>query len=96
MPITKSAKKKVRQDEKRRKTNLKIRKRVVSALKKARENPSEENVRQATSVFDRAAKKKIIHRNKAARLKSKLLKLTVEKRKDKLKTPSKKKRERKP
>ena len=74
MPITISAKKKMRQDKKRRLVNLRGLSKLEKTLSKARKSPSAENVRQAYSVISRTAKKKLIHRNKADRLKSRLAK----------------------
>lgn len=74
MPVTKSARKKMRQDKKRRLTNLKVINKLKRALKEARKKPTEENLKMAVSIIDQVAKKKIIHKNKAARLKSRLAK----------------------
>ncbi|HUV46991.1 MAG TPA: 30S ribosomal protein S20 [Candidatus Bathyarchaeia archaeon] len=75
MPVTKSALKALRRDRRRSEINKPIRSKFKAALKKARENPVTENVRFASSLLDRAAKRKIIHKNKASRLKSKLSRL---------------------
>lgn len=75
MPLTKSAKKKLRQDKKRLKQNRSKKDYLKETLKKARSNPSIENVRVAVKATDKAAKKQIIHKNKAARIKSSLSKL---------------------
>ncbi|MBI4999481.1 30S ribosomal protein S20 [Candidatus Gottesmanbacteria bacterium] len=72
MPVTASAKKKMRQDKKRRVINLRVMAKLKSALKKARSSPSEKNLKTAFSLIDQAGKKRIIHKNKAARLKSRL------------------------
>ena len=74
MPVTRSAKKALRRDQRRRVVNLRIKKKMRSALKKAKEKPTKENLAAAYSAIDRAAKKKVIHKNKAARLKSRLMK----------------------
>ncbi len=79
MPVTKSAKKKLRQDKKRTLENKKIKNLLRDAIKKARKNPSEKNIIQATKLIDKAVKKYIIHKNKAARLKSSLSKLLSKK-----------------
>lgn len=79
MPVTKSAKKKLRQDKKRTLENKKLKNFLKDAIKKARKNPAEKNIIQATKLIDKAAKKYIIHKNKAARLKSGLSKLASKK-----------------
>lgn len=77
MPIIKSAKKKLRQDKKRRVVNLKTIDKFKSALSLARKKPVLANIKAAVSLIDQAVKKKIIHQNKAARLKSRLAKKHV-------------------
>ena len=75
MPVTKSAKKKLRKDTKREKANQKLHLSLKKALKKSKSNLSAKNLADVTKIIDKAAKKNIIHRNKAARIKSKLSKL---------------------
>lgn len=72
MPITKSAKKKLRKDKKRETENLKLKKSYKKTVKVTRKNPSKKNLTEASKVIDKAAKKGIIHKNKAARIKSRL------------------------
>lgn len=75
MPVTKSALKALRKDKRRTRVNQKIRSSFKNAVKKARLQPNGENLNQAFSTLDKAAKKKVIHKNKAARLKSRLSRL---------------------
>lgn len=75
MPILKSAKKKLRQDKKRTGVNKIYRKNLRQAVKLARKEKSAKAIKLAYSALDKAAKKKVIHKNKAARLKSRLMKL---------------------
>jgi small subunit ribosomal protein S20 len=76
----KSAIKKIRQDEKRTARNRMVRSRMRTFVKKANQEMAEgeatsaEAVRQAISEVDSAAQKGIIHRNKANRTKSRLMK----------------------
>lgn len=74
MPIIASAKKKMRQDKKRRLTNLKVLNELKETILQAKKTPSAEALKRAYSAISRAAKKKILHKNKAARLKSRLAK----------------------
>lgn len=75
MPIIKSARKKMRQDKKRTQIN-KSRKGIVKKLiDKAQKKPTKENITAAISAVDKLAKVKVIHKNKAARIKSRLAKL---------------------
>ncbi len=72
-----SAKKKVRKDIRRTKLNDTYRKRVVASvrsLKKATEKEAEGLVPKVQSAIDKATKRNIIHKNKAARMKSRLMK----------------------
>lgn len=76
MPNIQSAKKKLRQDIKRTKRNERQRQaidRAVSALKK--KGHTKDQARSAYSIIDKAAKNKVIHKNKAARLKSRVSRL---------------------
>lgn len=75
MPVIKSAIKKLRQDRKREKRNDDLRDDLKSVVRQAKKVKSGKAVAQAVSVVDKAAKNKIIHANKAARLKSSLTKL---------------------
>jgi len=76
MPQHKSAEKRVRQSERRRVRNLAKRTRMKTAIKKvfgATEKEAATKELQTTiSMLDRMAVKGMIHRNKAANLKSKL------------------------
>lgn len=77
MPIIKSAKKKLRQDKKRKLVNKKVKDTYKELLKDTRVAPSVAAIQQTVSSIDKAAKKGIIHPNKAARLKSALSKLST-------------------
>lgn len=79
MPIIKSANKKLRQDKKRTLRNKRLESLFKKMVKDAKKNPSKENLQKAASITDKAAKKNIIHKNKAARIKSSLSKLVVQK-----------------
>ncbi|RJR14576.1 30S ribosomal protein S20 [Candidatus Microgenomates bacterium] len=72
MPIIKSAIKKMHQDRKRRQVNLLVKEAYKKALKHAKKSPTQKTISGAFSALDTAAKKHIIHKNKAARLKSSL------------------------
>jgi small subunit ribosomal protein S20 len=75
MPVIKSAKKKLRKDKKRELRNKTLKNLFKKTVKQAEKNPSEANIRKAVKIIDKIAKKNIIHKNKAARIKSKLSKL---------------------
>jgi len=75
MPILKSAIKKLKQDKKRTRVNKVYRENLRLAVKQARKEKSAKAVKLAYSALDKAAQQKVIHKNKAARLKSRLMKL---------------------
>ena len=72
MPITKSAQKALRQTKKRTVVNKLWKQKLKSAVKKAGTQKTKEAISYAFKIADKAAKAKIIHKNKAARIKSKL------------------------
>lgn len=75
MPVTKTAKRALRSQTRKEGVNDKIKRDLEIAIRVAKKNPTQKNIRQAISVTDRAAKKNVIHKNKAARMKSSLSKL---------------------
>jgi len=83
MPNNASAAKRMRQEEKRRAYTRSIKSKVKTQVTKARQaiasvdidaEATEANVRAAISQLDRAARKGVIHKNNAARRKSRLMK----------------------
>lgn len=76
MPILKNAKKALRRDKRRTIVNLKVRNRMKEAVKEARDTKDLAKLPAAYQAVDRAVKQKLVHKNKAARLKSQLSKLT--------------------
>lgn len=75
MPIIAQAAKKLRHDRKRSITTAAVRKTVREAVKAVRVKPTQKSLASAFTVLDKAAKRNIIHPNKAARLKSRLSRL---------------------
>jgi ribosomal protein S20 len=75
MPVIKSAKKKLKQDIKKEKVNNLFRKELKAAIKEAQKNKNVEKIKKAVVFIDKAVKKNLIHKNKAARMKSRLSKL---------------------
>jgi small subunit ribosomal protein S20 len=91
MPITKSAKKALRRNHRKTKINKRIRLQLKKAVAKARKEKTPKVLAEAYRLLDRAAKKGVIHKNKASRLKSRLSK-TVSPKKNKKERPPKKKK----
>jgi small subunit ribosomal protein S20 len=75
MPIIKQASKKLRHDRKRTKQTMTVRRALYDVVKTVRKTPSKKSLSLAFQALDKAAKRSIIHKNKAARLKSRLSKL---------------------
>lgn len=81
MANTKSAIKMIRVALKRRKRNQPVRTELKTLVKKARTDidagrvsEAQSDIREAVSALDKAANKKVIHKNAAARRKSRLMK----------------------
>lgn len=79
MANLKQAKKRVRQNEKHRMQNASMRsmlrtyiKKVVAAIATGNQETAQASLQAATPIIDRMANKGIIHKNKAARHKSRL------------------------
>lgn len=75
MPNIKSAKKRMRQNKARAAENKTRKSEFRTAVKKALSGPSAETVQTASSLLDRASRKRLIHPNTVARTKSRLAKL---------------------
>jgi len=75
MPITKTAKRALRGSKRKGEINKIILSKLEIAVRKAKKSKSSDSVKMAVSLTDRAAKKMVIHKNKAARIKSSLSKL---------------------
>ena len=75
MPVTKQAAKKLRHDKIRTQQNKKTRAHVSKTVKNARKVHSVASIKDAFAVLDKAVKHRLIHKNKAARTKSRLAKL---------------------
>lgn len=79
MANTPSSRKRIRTNERKRQRNVMYRSRVKTLVKKAEtgifsSKPNEADVREAIRTLDKAATKGIIHKNNAARRKSRLMK----------------------
>jgi small subunit ribosomal protein S20 len=79
MPVIRSAKKKLKVDKKRESANKKARALIGLLIKKAKKKPTEASVQKAFEAIDKGIKKDIFHKNKGARIKSRLAKLIAKK-----------------
>lgn len=75
MPVTKTAKRALRSSKKKSLINKLFLARLEIAMRKAKKLKIEKAIQEAISLVDKAAKKKIIHKNKAARMKGSLSRL---------------------
>ena len=79
MPITVGAIRKQRADKRKVVINQRVRNALKEAVAAMRKKPTEKNLREVYIRADRAAKGRVIHKNKAARLKSRLALLVKKK-----------------
>jgi small subunit ribosomal protein S20 len=75
MPILKNAKKALRVSERKTVVNRRVKSRVKTALDAVKKTPTAEALQESFSAIDKAANKHLMHKNKAARVKSQLSKL---------------------
>jgi len=75
MPVSKQAEKKLRHDKLQTKSNAAKRMNLRATIKEVRKSATPKTLTEAFSVLDKAVKSHLIHKNKAARLKSRLSKL---------------------
>jgi small subunit ribosomal protein S20 len=94
MPITSSAIKKAKQDVTAREHNRGIRDEYKKAVKEVKKfvsagetKKAQEALKEAYSTIDKAAKKKILHKNNASRRKSRLSALLSKKKVEKVEAP---------
>jgi small subunit ribosomal protein S20 len=73
MPILPSAIKKLKQDKRRTLTNKRYLATLKKSLKLVRAKKTPKNLSAAFQALDRAVKKHLIHKNRASRLKSRLM-----------------------
>ena len=79
MPVTKTAKRAIRGSKRKETVNTQLMGKLEMATRKAKKTGFKENINSAISFADKAAKKHLIHKNKAARIKSALSKLLTKK-----------------
>jgi small subunit ribosomal protein S20 len=75
MPVTKTAKRALRASKRKGSVNKIIKTNLDTALRMAKRQKTKTSILKAISLADRAAQKKLIHKNNAARIKSALSKI---------------------
>ncbi len=78
MPVTKSAKKTLKQEQRRKLENQKTKNAYKKAIAYFKNHISAQSLAETYTKIDRAAKKHLIHKNKASRIKSQLAKILKE------------------
>jgi len=79
MPILKNAKKALRASKRKAVFNKRVKSRVRTTVDKMKQSPSADNLKMTFSAVDKAVRRNIFHKNKAARLKSQMSKLLATK-----------------
>lgn len=79
MPILRNAKKALRSSTRKAEVNQTLKSKTRTLIKKAKLEPTTEKISAAFSTIDKSVKKNLMHKNKAARVKSGLSKLVVKK-----------------
>ena len=79
MPVTKTAERALRSSSRKKIVNSILIAKLEAAIRRAKKTKKQADVSQAISFVDKAAKKHIIHKNKAARIKSTLARLLAKK-----------------
>lgn len=79
MPTHKSAKKRLKTNEKANIKNRALKSRIVTLVKKTESSSDQASLKEAVSFLDKAARKGVIHPNKASRIKSRLTRLVQKK-----------------
>jgi len=75
MPVTKTAKRALRSSKRKAIINKRNTARLEIAIRKADKVKTPKAIREAISIVDKVSKSNLIHKNKAARIKSRLSKL---------------------
>ncbi|OGD09253.1 hypothetical protein A2397_02875 [Candidatus Amesbacteria bacterium RIFOXYB1_FULL_44_23] len=72
MPVIPNAIRKLRADKRKKAINLRVKSAFKQAISAMRKKPTEKKLVEVFSTLDKAVKGKIVHKNKASRIKSRL------------------------
>jgi small subunit ribosomal protein S20 len=75
LPTHKSAEKRLKTSRRANEVNKQIKTHIKTLIKRTEASPEEASFKQTASALDSAARRGVIHPNKAARIKSRLAKL---------------------
>jgi small subunit ribosomal protein S20 len=79
LPVHKSAEKRLRQSQKANLRNRAVKSQIKTVVKKVETSLDEKDLKKAVSLLDKAGRKKVIHKNVASRVKSRLTRLVNKK-----------------
>ena len=79
MPVHKSAEKRLRQSQNANLRNRAVKSQIKTVVKKVETSLDEKDLKKAVSLLDKAGRKKVIHKNVASRVKSRLTRLVNQK-----------------
>jgi len=79
LPIHKSAVKRLKQSQKANLRNRSVKSQIKTFVKKVETSFDEKDLKKTISLLDKAARKKVIHKNVASRVKSRLTRLVSQK-----------------
>jgi len=82
MPLLPNAKKALRSSKRKAAVNQVLKSKTRTLIKKAKLEPTAEKISAAYSALDKMVKKNLMHKNKAARVKSSLAQLKLEEKTD--------------
>jgi small subunit ribosomal protein S20 len=79
LPAHKSAKKRLKKSKKANIQNRSIKSEIKTFVKKVEASLDEKDLKETVSLLDKAARKRVLHKNQASRVKSRLTKLVHQK-----------------
>lgn len=79
MQVHKSVEKRLKQSQKANLRNRSIKSQIKTFVKKVETTFDEKDLKKAVSLLDKAARKKVIHKNAVSRVKSRLTRLVSQK-----------------
>jgi small subunit ribosomal protein S20 len=79
LPVHKSAEKRLKQSKRANIRNRSIKSQIKTSVKKVEASLDEKELKNVVSLLDKATRKKVIHKNVASRVKSRLTRLVNQK-----------------
>jgi len=79
LPVHKSAEKRLKQSKRANIRNRSIKSQIKTSVKKVEASSDEKDLKKVVSLLDKATRKKVIHKNVASRVKSRLTRLVNQK-----------------